>query len=190
MYSSAHPLADFDYHIYRYKKTEICQTCAKSKNCCQTCLLDLQFGLPTQVRDAALGMKAAAPTSNINREYYAQNIEAKMEDSPSGAISYGKADSAGRELLKRLARSDPGYKRNRPHICSFYAKGACNRGDECPYRHELPVENELSHQNIKDRYHGTNDPVARKIMAKHAAESGLAPPLDQSIVSFYPQARS
>jgi pre-mRNA-splicing factor RBM22/SLT11 len=153
-------------------------------------LLDLQFGLPTQVRDAALGMKAAAPTSNINREYYAQNIESKMEDSPSGAISYGKADSAGRELLKRLARKDPGYKRNRPHICSFYAKGACNRGDECPYRHELPVENELSHQNIKDRYHGTNDPVARKIMAKHAEESGLAPPLDQSIVSHDPQRAS
>ena len=28
----------------RYKKTEVCQTCAKVKNVCQTCLLDLQFG--------------------------------------------------------------------------------------------------------------------------------------------------
>lgn len=27
----------------RFKKTEVCQTCAKLKNCCQTCLLDLQF---------------------------------------------------------------------------------------------------------------------------------------------------
>lgn len=188
---------------HRFKKTEICQTCAKSKNCCQTCLLDLQFGLPTQVRDTALGLKNAAPTSAINREYYAQNIEGKLEDGASGAINFGKADSAGKELLKRLARSDPGYKRNRPHLCSFYAKGACNRGDECPYRHELPVENELSHQNIKDRCefrctfwrtgsmltcspldHGTNDPVARKILAKHAAEGGLAPPADTSIVSL------
>lgn len=77
--------------------------------------------------------------------------EGKDDDGPSGALTYGKADSAGKELLKRLARNDPYYKRNRPHICSFYAKGACNRGDECPYRHELPVENEMRHQNIKDR---------------------------------------
>ena len=28
----------------RFKKTEICQTCAKLKNVCQTCLLDLEYG--------------------------------------------------------------------------------------------------------------------------------------------------
>ena len=38
----------------RFKKTEVCQTCSKIKNVCQTCLLDLEYGLPIQVRDAAL----------------------------------------------------------------------------------------------------------------------------------------
>jgi hypothetical protein len=33
----------------RFKKTEVCQTCAKLKNVCQTCLLDLEYGLPVQV---------------------------------------------------------------------------------------------------------------------------------------------
>jgi hypothetical protein len=28
----------------RYKKTQLCQTCAKSKNACQTCVLDLVYG--------------------------------------------------------------------------------------------------------------------------------------------------
>lgn len=28
----------------RFKKTEVCQTCSKMKNVCQTCLLDLEFG--------------------------------------------------------------------------------------------------------------------------------------------------
>ena len=46
----------------------------------------------------------------------------------------GRVSSAGREMLKQLARTEPYYKRNRPHICSFYAKGECNRGDDCPYR--------------------------------------------------------
>lgn len=51
-------------------------------------------------------------------------------------------------------------------------------------RHEKPADNELAHQSIKDRYHGQNDPVARKIVANHAVAQGLKPPEDQSIVCF------
>lgn len=41
----------------------------------------------------------------------------------------------------------------------------------------------MAHQNIKDRYHGTKDPVARKILAGHAVAHGMQPPEDESIVS-------
>lgn len=37
----------------RFKKTEICQTCARLRNACQTCLLDLEYGLPLQVHHLA-----------------------------------------------------------------------------------------------------------------------------------------
>ena len=30
---------------------KVCQTCAKLKNVCQTCMLDLEYGLPIQVSD-------------------------------------------------------------------------------------------------------------------------------------------
>lgn len=53
------------------------------------------------------------------------------------------------------------------------------------WRHETPVQNDLSRQNMQDRYHGNNDPVARKIMATHAENQGLNPPDDQSIVCFH-----
>ena len=66
----------------RFKTTVICQTCAKIKNVCQTCLLDLEYGLPTQVRDTALAIQNDAPTSEINREYYAQNMESKVRCFP------------------------------------------------------------------------------------------------------------
>jgi len=62
----------------RFKTTVVCQTCAKTRNVCQTCLLDLEYHLPTQVRDTALGVSNEAPTSDVNREYYAQNQEAKV----------------------------------------------------------------------------------------------------------------
>ncbi|KZV72886.1 hypothetical protein PENSPDRAFT_575345 [Peniophora sp. CONT] len=170
----------------RFKTTVICQTCAKVKNVCQTCLLDLQYGLPTQVRDTALNIQSGAPTSDINREYYAQNMESALGPSQSG-LDAGRAASAGKEMLKQLARTDPYYKRNKPHLCSFFAKGECKRGDECPYRHETPRDKDdpLAKQNIKDRYHGKEDPVARKIMSAHAATQGLAPPEDQSVTSLF-----
>jgi pre-mRNA-splicing factor RBM22/SLT11 len=186
----------------RFKTTVICQTCAKIKNVCQTCLLDLEYGLPTQVRDTALALQNEAPTSDINREYYAQNMEGKVclnstvfyfiltvlrpqLDGNKSGLDSGRAASAGKEMLKQLARTDPYYKRNRPHVCSFFAKGECTRGAECPYRHEKPVDNELAHQNMQDRYHGRNDPVARKILSINAENQGLKPPDDTTIVSCY-----
>ncbi|KAI0273352.1 pre-mRNA-splicing factor SLT11 [Gloeopeniophorella convolvens] len=168
----------------RYKTTVVCQTCAKTRNVCQTCLLDLEYHLPTQVRDTALGAPSDAPTSDINREYYAQNQEAQLAGSEN-KLGAGRAASAGREMLKQLARTEPYYKRNQPHLCSFFAKGECTRGSECPYRHELPVQNELSKQNIQDRFFGRNDPVARKIMAGHADKQGLKPPEDESVMSLF-----
>lgn len=39
----------------RFKNTIVCQTCAKVKNVCQTCLFDLDFGLPVELRDRLLG---------------------------------------------------------------------------------------------------------------------------------------
>ena len=62
----------------RFKKTEVCQTCAKLKNVCQTCILDLEYGLPTQVRDAALRIKDDLPKSDVNREYYIQNADREL----------------------------------------------------------------------------------------------------------------
>lgn len=62
----------------RFKKTEVCQTCSKIKNVCQTCLLDLEYGLPIQVRDAALKLKDELPRSDVNKEFYIQNIEQEV----------------------------------------------------------------------------------------------------------------
>lgn len=176
----------------RYKTTQVCQLCAKLKNACQTCILDLQYGLPVQVRDQFLSKHETVhvPKSDINREYFANNALAKLNeegDEPEESmLPYGKATHEG---LMRLARKTPYYKRNEAHICSFFVKGECNRGESCPYRHEMPLnpKGPLARQNIKDRYYGTNDPVAEKMLgrSKEMREMRMTPPEDKSVKSLF-----
>ncbi|XP_013408414.1 pre-mRNA-splicing factor RBM22 [Lingula anatina] len=172
----------------RFKKTEVCQTCSKLKNICQTCLLDLEYGLPVQVRDAALKLQDSMPKSDVNKEFFAQNAERDLANSDS-SLAYGalgKSQSPSDMLLK-LARTTPYYKRNRPHICSFWVKGECKRGEECPYRHEKPTDPDdpLADQNIKDRFYGVNDPVADKLIKRYATMPKLEPPEDKSVTTLY-----
>ena len=75
--------------------------------------------------------------------------------------------------------------RNKAQTCSFSVKGECKRGAECPYRHEIPAAGELAQQNIKDRYLGVNDPVAKKMMQRANNLSDLVPPTDTSITTLY-----
>ena len=126
------------------------------KNVCQTCLLDLEYGLfcflskidiwncllglPVQVRDQALQVKEQFPTQGANRDYFVQNAERALAET-DGTTPYGELaiipNAGNNEMLTKLANSrgrEPYYARNAPHICSFFVKGECKRGDECPYR--------------------------------------------------------
>ena len=76
-------------------------------------MLDLSFGLPLAVRDAALKMVAPGPQSAVNREYFAQENEKAIEEGGAGLEAYDKTDEKARDLLRRLANSEPYYKRQR-----------------------------------------------------------------------------
>merc|ERR1712037_578283 len=164
--------------------------CAKLKNVCQTCILDLEYGLPIQVRDAALRIKDDLPKSDVNREYYIQNADRELANNPDyhgPAGTLGKISSQKSEMLQKLARTTPYYKRNRAHICSFWVKGECRRGEECPYRHEKPSDPDdpLSVQNIVDRFYGTKDPVADKLLRRAEEMPSMAPPEDKTITTLW-----
>ncbi|XP_043713549.1 zinc finger CCCH domain-containing protein 40-like [Telopea speciosissima] len=169
----------------RFKKTEVCQTCSKLKNVCQVCLLDLEYGLPVQVRDTALAINSndAIPKSDVNREYFAEEHDRRARAGIDYESSYGKVRP--NDTILKLQRTTPYYKRNRAHVCSFYVRGECTRGAECPYRHEMPITGELSQQNIKDRYYGVNDPVAMKLLNKAGEMTSLMAPEDESIKTLY-----
>lgn len=191
----------------------MCQDVAKARNVCQVCLLDLKYGVPTQVRDAALGLANddAAPRSAVGVEYAltqeaAQGTLGQRYLGPAGpglalagpvgasTALAGPGDAvgdappppaAGAAMLERLARRPHYYERNKAKICSFFAKGECKRGAECPYRHEMPKTGPLSKQSIKDRYYGVNDPVAQKVLAGEAERAKIPPPADASITTLF-----
>ena len=97
-----------------YKRTQICQTCAKVKNLCQSCLLDLQFGtttyqlcisiiftgLPSQLRDAVLSEvdgTLTVPESDANQEYFANQ---RLEMLASGNDPWNTGETPNEKLLK------------------------------------------------------------------------------------------
>jgi pre-mRNA-splicing factor RBM22/SLT11 len=163
----------------RYKKTEICQTCAKVKNVCQTCLFDLQFGLPVEVRDKFLAEKIEVPKDIVNKNFWANKMTNNLDKLD---LPYDK--DVAYPILDKMKR-EPNAKRNLPHICSFFVKGNCARGETCPYRHEIPEITELSNQNIKDRYYGVNDPVAKKILRGFGDNRPPIPPADKRVTTLF-----
>lgn len=157
----------------RPKKTEICQTCSRAKNVCQTCLLDLEYGLPVQVRDASLAASdrqlTIIPTSDGTREYTAAQMDRSIADGTIDTVYDKNSERKVNDIAERSRRMEPRYERNRTRICSFFVRGKCSRGLYCPYRHEKPDETRdprLDKQNLRDRFYGVNDPVAAKILRK------------------------
>ena len=178
----------------RYKKTVVCKEIAQAKNVCQVCLLDLDYGIPVAARDAALGRAggSALPSSSVNRDFAVNEIAKKLDEGEDAYEKDGKEKN--NELLMRLARKKPYYNKNKTPICTFWLRNACTRND-CPYRPcngdthmpELSAAPELRKQNIKDRYFGTNDPVAEQMLkrAKERPSQKLTPPEDASITTLF-----
>jgi pre-mRNA-splicing factor RBM22/SLT11 len=97
----------------RKARTNICLTCARLKNACQCCIVDLVYGLPIVIRDKALELASAGPQSEINREYFAQNNEKAIEEGRVGVEEFEKTGEKARELLRRLAQSKPYFRKGR-----------------------------------------------------------------------------
>lgn len=186
----------------RYKRTEICQTCSKLKNVCQTCLFDLQFGLPVEIRDKYLKNKIEIPKENANRDFFIANATKNFDklDLPyykEGAyilpenlkniINQNNKNENNNLLIsdkeneKKIEKTP---KRNLPQICSFFVKGNCTRGETCPYRHEIPKidENKNLNNSIENRFNGINDPIAKKILNEYS--NMPKPPNDEKITTL------
>ena len=162
-------------------------------------MLDLSFGLPISVRDAALKMVAPGPQSEVNREFFAQNHEREIEEG-RGLEGYSQTDEKGRELLRRLAQTEPYYKKQRRLEAEAEAgQKLLEDGGEQPQQPAgaLSEPGPIRTQAAKERPSAyaspyptttssrTSKPPARKLKSTPIKPSGIAPPPDQNIKSLF-----
>jgi hypothetical protein len=132
----------------RYKETMVSYAVAAERNICQTCLLDMKYGLPVGVRDSLLGQmenQIAMPASNVGQQYFyeqqAQMVESgQINNNDIGVdlanvVATRQLDRFARILQSAEARSKTAF-RNLPKLCSFWLHGTCTRvlNKSCPFR--------------------------------------------------------
>lgn len=97
--------------LKRWKETVIGSSVAREKNCCQSCLNDLEYAVPYQVRDRVMDAinEDKAPSSDVNREYYWSNKRQRCDESASSSDrgTYEKLQD-NVERLREFAALDPG----------------------------------------------------------------------------------
>ncbi|KAF3575443.1 hypothetical protein DY000_02030151 [Brassica cretica] len=168
------PFSVFRWRPGRDAKQKFVTHVASGRMCVKS--LDLEYGLPVQVRDTALniGNHNSIPKSDVNRELFPEEHDQRTRAGLDYESSFGKIRP--NDTIRIIQRTTPHYKRNRAHICSFYIRGECTKGDECPYRHEMHATGEhvlnyclfhFFYYVFNDSYGpNVNDPAASKLLGK------------------------
>lgn len=144
--------------LRQLKKTIICKTCSKSRNCCQSCMVDVTYGIPLDIRDAALKM------AGIPNEYA---IESQTRNREVKAIMGDKQEAKHRENESEEVEEIE-QKRLKAHAIL-----------------ETLAAKLSSKRNVKERAIEVANKDMTKIVAKLPFGGTLTPPVDSSIKSFF-----
>ena len=109
---SGHPFTAFRWQgeHKRWKETIVSPEAARDKNCCQSCLNDLEYNVPFHVRDHVMEALGAdrAPQSDVSSQYHWANKRQKLHDGEDeGMNTYDKLKN-NVERLRAYAALDPG----------------------------------------------------------------------------------
>ncbi|KAG7766543.1 hypothetical protein KL946_001731 [Ogataea haglerorum] len=102
----------------RLKKTLCCLTCARAKNCCQSCMLDLTLGIDLRTRDQLLKLTDQSPAleltpqNQMSKIYAATQLEKKYKAAGDDAIETVEQKRAdARKMIDSLSKAVDNKKR-------------------------------------------------------------------------------
>ncbi|PIS55870.1 hypothetical protein CJI97_001107 [Candidozyma auris] len=109
------PFTVFRWSVFRKQtkmnKTIICRTCSNIRNCCQSCMMDLYFRIPLEIRDAALKMAGIenpyVAAVSKNREVKAIMAEKREHEGFKNDEQKEKAKEILKTLAERLGKQKP-----------------------------------------------------------------------------------
>ncbi|VDN38680.1 unnamed protein product, partial [Dibothriocephalus latus] len=102
---------------------------------------------------------------DVNAPYGGHDLVGKQLVS-TNAAAHG-AGASGADMLLKLARTTPYYRRNRPHICSFWVSVGVARNVRTDMQKPTDPDDLLSEKNLRDPYYGQDDHVAAKLLSKN-----------------------
>lgn len=147
-----------DTKVGKMRKTVICESCAKGRNCCQACSVDIDYLIPLDLRDAALKL------AGLDNPYSVENSSKNKE---VRAIMGDKLE----RRLKNSAHVDEEEKKER--MRDILTKLAEKLGSQPP-KPVLP----------KDKSSSASKEVA-KVIANLPFGGSLDPPKSESDRSFF-----
>lgn len=120
----------------KMRKTIICQTCSSVKSCCQSCMLDIYYGISIDIRDTALKMagldKLVLQGSEVTKN---REVKAIMADKYEEKLkSQGDEDKQqlARDLLLKLSSRLKEQKQKKPSK-SVTTSGKLKLADKLPF---------------------------------------------------------
>jgi len=134
-----------------YKSTVISYTVAAQKNICQSCMTDLTYGLPVQIRDAFLRTAKAQgvpgadalvmesmPLSRVGQDYQHNLMLANQAMGIDEPKAHGVTDAlrAMAQGAAQVATSQKAFAKHLPALCPYWIEGGCSkaRDNQCALR--------------------------------------------------------
>lgn len=98
-----------DNKVGKMRKTVICETCARARNCCQACSVDIDYQIPLDLRDAAIKLAGlvnpwSVENTSKNKEVRAiigNKLEKKLRDGDKQSADEKREQM--RAILSKLA---------------------------------------------------------------------------------------
>ncbi|ODV62500.1 uncharacterized protein ASCRUDRAFT_69296 [Ascoidea rubescens DSM 1968] len=188
-----------------YLTTKFCLTCARQRNCCQVCMLDLTYGIPLHLRDAAFRMSGVKNKFNVNysKNEVTKRYIAQEEDKKYLKLKYNKenkdqllikndSEFEGKEeegLNQNENDNEEKAKKMAKEILEKLAQNQrrINNSSKVNHSHQRYESKKTNYNGdtMNNNYNNLNSVDISKLISRLPFNGNLKVPKDETIKSFF-----